>query len=900
MGAVDHGDVLERRVGAEADAVVRAAAVDKGLVRALAEERDLGRFQEGERLERSFREADRLAVKRKRGGGSDGLLRRGGGAVAGVVRLGRIYPEFPVFEKRLDLVVAVDVLDGEFRSCHARDFDTVRHPAEERAVGERLDHDVGRRACRHNLQFRSVREDAAHGIGERVYGKALDAGALVRARVVRGVARVDARRAGAQAQVAARERDERRLRLVVAGAELRHRGDRAGVRDRGRAIGGVGVDVGLHAVEREVVHDDGVRQRAVLADGTALRALGGGDVDRVAGDGGIDDVGLVAVVFASAAGHVAAHERAAADGAVVAVGAVVVPDLAVDEVAVVEADAVEGEALERRVVVVFALDVALLLEDELRVGGAAGGAERHAARDADLRAVGRTPDVGAGRDDHRVEPLQVAGVRARPRMLRRAVGGVGIGGGVHVPVAADVDLPRDGVRPALVRDGAPEDGLVVRILHLVERLRRLEDEVRLRADGHRRPIVVVRIQELPLHVEGIARLVRNGHVERGGVAEVEEDDRVRVGGREGVDHGRAVRVADDGEAVEVGGDAHVVRAGTDGEPDVACLAQHAGEDRAVDALVGIPVVVLVELKSGGEAVGFEDDVSRRDAVGHIADIGVVAAFGESHADRAIAIERVAVLPVGVADRSVALERDARGPRAGAGGERLEAERHLVRDVRVHVSFHVGRVAPERRDARVVVEIGIVGVGLVDAGVLEEQEPMRADVYLVVCLAGERERERQGVFDVAGALASFPEGRLVRRDLVGARGGRPGGVDFPPLVGGLVAALDEEGLVVWYALHAVRQRGRRDGEVVRECGSERREHRGRKGQYFFHGNVPIDKAYACSRLLSTVFDENMLVMVVDFIAAIRFSDTQSGTAVAGNSPTERHHNIIIPPASAIEN
>ena len=71
--------------------------------------------------------------------------------------------------------------------------------------------------------------------------------------------------------------------------------------------------------------------------------------------------------------------------------------------------------------------------------------------------------------------------------------------------------------------------------------------------------------------------------------------------------------------------------------------------------------------------------------------------------------------------------------------------------------------------------------------------------------------------------------------------------------------------------------------VRECGSKRREHRGREGQYFFHGNVPIDKAYAFSRLLATVFDENTLVMVVDFIAAIRFSDTQSGTAVAGHSP-----------------
>ena len=294
--------------------------------------------------------------------------------------------------------------------------------------------------------------------------------------------------------------------------------------------------------------------------------------------------------FARAAGHVAAQERAAADGAVVAVGAVVVPDLAVDEVAVVEADAVEGEALERRVVVVFALDVALLLEDELRVGGAAGGAERHAARDADLRAVGRTPDVGAGRDDHRVEPLQVARVRDRPRMLRRAVGSAGIGGGVHVPVATDVDLPNDGVRPALVRDGAPEKRLVVRILHLVARLRRLEDEVRLRADGLARRILVVPGHKLPLHVEGIARLVRDGHVERGGIAEVEEDHRVRVGGREGVDHGRTVRIADDGEGIEVGCGHRtvVVVVNAHGKLHVARLGDLAVETGAIEGGVGIP------------------------------------------------------------------------------------------------------------------------------------------------------------------------------------------------------------------------------------------------------------------------------------------------------------------------
>ena len=412
-------------------------------------------------------------------------------------------------------------------------------------------------------------------------------------------------------------------------------------------------------------------------------------------------------------------------------------------------------------------------------------------------------------------------------MIRRAVGGAGIGGGVHVPVAADVDLPRDGVRPARVRDGASEKRLVVRILHLVERLRRLEDEVRLRADGLGRRIVgVASGQELPLHVEGIARLVRDGNVERGGVAEVEEEDRVRVGGREGVDHGRTVRVADDGEAVEVSGDAHVVRAGADGELDVAGLVQRAGEERAAGEGVGI--LVVAQLQAGGKAVGLEDDVRLRDAVGLPADGDVVGinAVVDPHANHAFVRgdEGVAVLPVGVADSAVALERHAVGERAVLG-KRLEAERHLVRDACVDVGLDIDRVPPERRDSRVVGEIVGPDIEVVDAGVLEEQEPLRAGVDLVVGLAAERERERQVVCDVAGVFAAFPEGHLVRRDLVGARGGRPGGMVLVPFVVGLVATLDEESLPVGYALHAVRQRSRRDGEAV----PSRRKDRARRDQ-----------------------------------------------------------------------
>ena len=101
-----------------------------------------------------------------------------------------------------------------------------------------------------------------------------------------------------------------------------------------------------------------------------------------------------------------------------------------------------------------------------------------------------------------------------------------------------------------------------------------------------------------------------------------------------------------------------------------------------------------------------------------------------------------------------------------------------------------------------------------------------------------------------------------------------------------------GLRVGDHLCCDRNLGRRDGEVVRECGSKRREHRGREGQCFFHGNVPIDKAYACSRLLSTVFDENMFVMVVDFIAAIRLSTIPSVIAMTGYSPGFRGHNTKI--------
>ena len=154
---------------------------------------------------------------------------------------------------------------------------------------------------------------------------------------------------------------------------------------------------------------------------------------------------------------------------------------------------------------------------------------------------------------------------------------------------ADVGAPLDAVRPAVVGYRAADQRSAVFALRLVELFRRREGEVRLVAEDGRSGIVGV-VDELPLHVEGIAGFVRDGHVEIERVADVEDAHDVRIRRRVGADHRRAVRVADDGEGIEVGCGHRtvVVVVNAHGKLHVARLGDLAVETRAIEGGVGIP------------------------------------------------------------------------------------------------------------------------------------------------------------------------------------------------------------------------------------------------------------------------------------------------------------------------
>ena len=81
--------------------------------------------------------------------------------------------------------------------------------------------------------------------------------------------------------------------------------------------------------------------------------------------------------------------------------------------------------------------------------------------------------VAAGREVYLVALLKNGIVKG---IVGACFGAVAVrpGRGVHVGVAADVDVPRDRIRPDGVRDDALQDAFAARALEVVERTRRLE------------------------------------------------------------------------------------------------------------------------------------------------------------------------------------------------------------------------------------------------------------------------------------------------------------------------------------------------------------------------------------------------------------------------------------------